>query len=44
MNFILLWGLELQKALSELNNVFPPQMVAATDPEYEARLLAQIDG
>lgn len=34
---------ELQKALGELNGAFPPQMVAATDPGYEARLLAQLE-
>ena len=34
---------ELVKALGELNATFPPQMVAATDPGYEQRLLAQLE-
>ncbi len=32
----------LQDALKTLNNVFPNQMVQATDPNYEQKLLAMI--
>ena len=35
-------GGELRDALKALNATFPPQMVAATAPDYEERLLDKI--
>jgi len=34
---------EPKDSLKQLNSAFPPQMVAATDPEYERKLLDKID-
>ena len=34
---------EVREALKQLNATFPPQMVAATDPNYEANLLEKVN-
>ena len=33
---------QLKEALKTLNTTYPPQMVAATDPNYENALIAKI--